>query len=97
MTDALFTKHYSSFDYYEAHGLSTELRSFLEEDLSIHEEDLDDVFSPMQLSKFEFREAYMYFALQFADKDTQENIITQQVHCFVSQKYLFVIDEDGFL
>lgn len=92
----LFAKHYGQFDYYNHQWLSDELKIKLSENFGIHEEDLDDIFSATQLSKFEIRSKYMYFALQFADNEKNNRIMTQQVHCLVSDKYFFVIDEDGF-
>lgn len=92
-----FAKHYPTFDYYEYRGLNDALRKKLEKEFHIHEDDLEDIFSPTQLSKFEIRENYAYFALQFADRDGSNHINTQQIHCFVSPKYLMVIDEDTFL
>lgn len=72
------------------------LRNKLEKDFHIHEDDIDDIFSPTQLSKFEIRKHYAYFALQFAEADEKNKIHIQQIHCFISSKYLFIIDEDGF-
>lgn len=95
--NTLFSKHYPSFDYYEHRGLTDTLREKLEKEFHIHEDDLDDMYSPTQLSKFEIRKNYAYFALQFADKDISNRISTQQIHCFVSPKFLFVIDEDNFI
>lgn len=94
---SFFSKHYSKFDYYEYRGLNENLRKKLETEFHIHEDDLEDIFSPTQLSKFEIRKNYAYFALQFADRDSNDRIHTQQIHCFVSEKFLFVIDEDTFL
>ncbi|MBP7823353.1 hypothetical protein KA050_03315 [Candidatus Gracilibacteria bacterium] len=94
---SLFTKHYPTFDYYEYRGLTDTLHKKLEKEFHIHEDDLEDIFSPTQLSKFEIRKNYAYFALQFADKDSSDRIHTQQIHCIVSPKFLFVIDEDTFL
>ena len=93
----LFSKHYPAFDYHEHRGLTDHLREKLAKEFHIHEDDLDDMYSPTQLSKFEIRKNYAYFALQFADKDPSNRISTQQIHCFVSAKYLFVIDEDNFI
>jgi len=92
-----FSKHYQTFDYYEQRGLTDALEKKLAEEFHIHEDDLEDIFSPTQLSKFEIRKDYVYFALQFADRDEHDRITTQQIHCIVSPKYLFVIDEDTFL
>lgn len=92
-----FSKHYPTFDYYEYRGLNDALQKKLEKEFHIHEDDLEDIFSPTQLSKFEMRKNYAYFALQFADRDANDRIHTQQIHCLVSPKYLFVIDEDTFL
>jgi magnesium transporter len=92
-----FSKHYSTFDYYEYRGLTEVLEKKLSTEFHIHEDDLEDVFSPTQLSKFEIRKTYAYFALQFADRDENNRIVTQQIHCFVSPQYLFVVDEDTFL
>ncbi len=89
-----FAKQYSSFQYLEYHGLNDSLRKKLEEDFHINEDDIEDVFSPTQLSKFEIRKNYAYFALQFAELDERKRIHIQQIHCFISQKYLFIIDED---
>lgn len=97
MTPSFLSKHYKTFDYYEYHGLTDALRRKLEHDFHVQEEDLEDIFSPLQLSKYEIRDSYVYFALQFADRDTTGRIYTQQIHCFVSTKFLVVIDEDGFL
>lgn len=97
MTSSLFSKHYPTFDYHEYRGLTDSLRQKLEREFHIHEEDLEDIFSPTQLSKFEIRKGYAYFALQFADRDESSRICTQQIHCLVSPKFLFVIDEDHFL
>jgi len=94
---SFFSKHYSSFDYHEYRGLTDVLYKKLEKEFHIHEDDLEDIFSPTQLSKFEIRKNYAYFALQFADRDSFDRIHTQQIHCIVSPQYLFVIDEDTFL
>lgn len=93
----LFSKHYPTFDYYEHHGITENLTEKLSKEFHIHEDDLDDIYSSTQLSKFEIRKNYAYFAFQFADKDVSNRISTQQIHCFVSKKYLFVIDEDNFI
>lgn len=97
MSSTYLSKHYTTFDYHEYHGLGDELWEKLERDFHIHMDDLEDVFSPTQLSKFEIRKSYVYFALQFADKDSTGHIVTQQIHCFVSPKFLLVIDEDDFV
>jgi magnesium transporter len=90
------TKKYPSFQYIEHHWLSDSLRNKLKNEFHIVESDIEDVFSPTQLSKFEIRKNYAYFALQFAETDGKNKVHIQQIHCFVSLKFLFVIDEDGF-
>ncbi len=90
------TKQYPAFQYIEYHGLTDALKNKLQKDFHIHEEDIDDVFSPTQLSKFEIRKNYAYFALQFAEPDEKNKIHIEQIHCFISPKYLFIIDEHGF-
>ncbi len=97
MAAAFFSKHYGTFDYYEYRGLTDILRKKLEKEFRVHPEDIEDIFSPTQLSKFEIRKGYAYYALQFADRNSSNRIHTQQIHCIVSSKYLFVIDEDNFL
>ena len=92
-----FTKHYPSFDYHEHRGLTEQLREKLMHEFHIHEDDVEDMYSPTQLSKFEIRKHYAYFALQFADKDASDRISTQQIHCFVSSNFLIVVDEDNFI
>lgn len=89
-------KHYPEFEYFEYHGLSDTLKEKLRKTFAIHEDDIEDIFSPTQLSKFEIRKKYSYFALQFAGGDSADRIHIQQIHCFISPKYLIVIDEDGF-
>jgi magnesium transporter len=76
--------------------LSDILRNKLKNDFHIGEEDIEDIFSPTQLSKYEIRKNYAYFALQFAEIDVKNKFHIQQIHCFISPKYLFIIDEDGF-
>lgn len=91
-----FIKQYPAFQYVEQHGLTEPLRHKLSGDFHIQEDDIDDIFSPTQLSKFEIRRNYAYFALQLAGSDEKNSIIIQQIHCLISKKYLIVIDEDGF-
>jgi Mg2+ and Co2+ transporter CorA len=93
----ILTKEYPHFHYFEYQGLTDVLRKKLETEFHILGDDVEDVFSPTQLSKFEIRKNYAYFALQFADVDGNNRICIQQIHCLVSPKYLFVIDEDGFM
>jgi len=97
MTPNVLTKQYPHFQYIEYCGLTDALQKKLETEFHILPDDIEDIFSPTQLSKFEIRKNYAYFALQFADMDTHSRICIQQIHCIVSNKYLFVIDEDGFL
>lgn len=97
MTSNLITKQYPHFQYIEYRGLTDALQKKLETEFHVTPDDIEDIFSPTQLSKFEIRKNYAYFALQFADVDIHNRICIQQIHCIVSPKYLFVIDEDGFL
>ncbi len=97
MPSPLLTKDYGTFQYLEYRGLDEPLREKLIHEFHIHEEDIEDIFSPTQLSKFETRKTYLYFALQFPSINTiNGRIQVQQIHALVSKKYLFVIDEDGF-
>ncbi len=97
MPPKFLSKDYKTFQYYEYRGLDEILKEKLIEELNIHEEDIEDIFSPTQLSKFETRKTYLYFALQFPSINPLTNRIQlQQIHALVSKKYLFVIDEDGF-
>jgi Mg2+ and Co2+ transporter CorA len=97
MPSPLLTKDYGTFQYLEYRGLDESLREKLIHEFHIHEEDIEDIFSPTQLSKFETRKTYLYFALQFPSiHPTTYRIHIQQIHALVSSKYLFVIDEDGF-
>jgi len=91
------SKDYTTFQYHEYQGLDDILRKKLIEEFHIHEEDIEDIFSSTQLSKFETRKTYLYFALQFPSINPLNNRIhIQQIHALVSKKYLFIIDEDGF-
>lgn len=97
MPPKFLSKDYGTFQYFEYRGLDESLREKLLTEFHIHEEDIEDVFSPTQLSKFETRKSYLYFALQFPSiRPDNHRIQTQQIHAFVSKKFLFVIDEDGF-
>ncbi len=97
MPPKFLSKDYTTFQYFEYRGLDDVLRDKLIEEFSIHEEDIEDIFSSTQLSKFETRKTYLYFALQFPSINPLNNRIqVQQIHALVSKKYLFVIDEDGF-
>lgn len=97
MPPKFLSKDYKTFQYFEYRGLDEVLRNKLIEEFHIHEEDIEDIFSPTQLSKFETRKTYLYFALQFPSINPVNNRIqVQQIHALVSKKYLFVIDEDGF-
>ncbi len=97
MPPRFLSKDYGTFQYFEYRGLDESLREKLLTEFHIHEEDIEDVFSPTQLSKFETRKTYLYFALQFPSiRPDNHRIQIQQIHAFVSKKYLFVIDEDGF-
>lgn len=97
MPSPLLTKDYGTFQYLEYRGLDETLREKLIAEFHIHEEDIEDIFSPTQLSKFETRKNYLYFALQFPSINARtQRIQIQQIHALVSKKYLFVIDEDGF-
>lgn len=97
MTPQFLSKDYKTFQYLEYRGLDEVLREKLIKEFHIHEEDIDDIFSPTQLSKFETRKTYLYVALQFPSINLLNNRIqVQQIHALVSKKYLFIIDEDGF-
>lgn len=97
MSSPLITKDYGAFRYFGYRGLDEALREKLIQEFHIHEDDIEDVFSSTQLSKFETRKTYLYFALQFPSiRHDNHRIQVQQIHAFVSKKYLFVIDEDGF-
>lgn len=97
MPSSLLSKDYGAFQYYEYRGLDETLREKLVKEFHIHEEDIEDIFSPTQLSKFETRKNYLYFALQFPTINVRNRRVQiQQIHALVSSKYLFVIDEDGF-
>lgn len=97
MTPQFLSKDYQTFQYYEYRGLDESLKEKLVNEFKTHEEDIEDIFSPTQLSKFETRKSYLYFALQFPSINPVNNRIQiQQIHALVSKKYLFVIDEDGF-
>lgn len=91
-----FAKHYETFDYYQYKWLNDAMKEKLHKHFLIHEEDLEDIFSNTQLSKFEIRKNYMYFALQFANGEKNNRVVTQQIHCLVSELYFVVIDEDEF-
>jgi magnesium transporter len=65
--------------------------------LDIAELDREDVFSDTQLSKIEFRRDYIYIALQFPDFDkTKKTFVEKEVHCFVSNNYLLLINKEGY-
>jgi len=90
----MIQKKYATFEYYEYQGKDQELRDILESQFSVQEEDIEDIFSSTQLSKFEERKGYLYFALQFPSYHTEYQYIQiKQIHCIVNPKYLFVIDE----
>lgn len=97
MSPKFLSKDYHSFQYLEYRGLDEALKEKLIEEFSIHEEDIEDIFSPTQLSKFETRKSYLYFALQFPSiNPVNRRVQVQQIHALVSKKYLFIIDEDGY-
>lgn len=97
MNTNLLNKDYGTFQYYEYRGTDEFLQQKLHDEFHIHEDDIEDVFSSTQLSKFETRKNYIYFALQFpAFRSDNSRVVIQQIHAFVSKDFLFVIDEDGF-
>ena len=96
MPNKLLTKDYGTFKYLEYHGLTDFLREKLEHEFHMEADDIEDMYSPTQLSKYEIRKKYAYFALQLADSQTTDRIATKQIHCLVSPQYLFVIDEEDF-
>lgn len=90
-------KDYKNFVYYEYQGKDGALREKLESEFVLQEEDIEDIFSSTQLSKVEERKDYLYFALQLPTyHDEYEYIQIKQIHCLVSPKYLFVIDESSY-
>ncbi len=97
MSNKLITHQYRDFSYYLYRGIDEYLLDKLDRSFRILPDDRDDVASPTQLSKFEIRKNYAYFALQLAEYDAKKDMIfTEQVHCFVSDKFVFLIDEDRF-
>jgi magnesium transporter len=63
----------------------------------ITELDSEDVLSDTQLSKIEFRQDYIYIALQFPEFDkTKRTFVEKEVHCFVNKDFLLVINKHGF-
>ncbi len=72
------------------------MREKLTHEFHIESDDVEDIYSPTQLSKYEIRKKYSYFALQLADAEMTDRIATKQIHCLVSSHYLFVIDEEDF-
>lgn len=96
MSNKLLTKDYGTFQYLEYHGLTDFLREKLIHEFHIYASDIEDIFSPTQLSKYEIRKKYAYFALQLPDPKITGSIVLRQIHCFVSPSYFFVIDEGDF-
>ena len=88
---------YKDFTYYEYQGKDHDLKDLLETEFKVQDEYVEDVFSSTQLSKVEERKDYLYFALQFpAYHQEFEYIQIKQIHCFVSPKYLLVVDENSY-
>lgn len=86
------TQKYSRFSTYFYRGLDDHLRSVLVSDFDIRTEDIDTIFSPAQLSKYEIRKEYSYFALQLGEI-IANTLEPRQIHCFVSPTYFLCIDE----
>jgi magnesium transporter len=86
-----------NFEYRYISFLDEEFRKELEEKYNIEELDIEDVFTDTQLSKIERRPNYMYVALQFPEFDkNQRHFTPKEVHCFVSKKYVLLINKNGY-
>jgi magnesium transporter len=81
-------------------GQSEFLPTKITQDLTkyeINELDIEDVMSDTQLSKIEFRQDYIYIALQFPEFDKlKRTFVEKEVHCLVNKDYLIIINKHGF-
>jgi len=87
----------ANFEYKFFELLDESLKETLTNQYSVDELDVEDVYTNTQLSKVEQHSNYMYVALQFPEyNQSSRHFLTKEVHCFVSEKYLLVIDKHKF-
>ncbi|NJK71169.1 MAG: hypothetical protein HC932_02835 [Thermales bacterium] len=78
-------------------GLSPELRNLLETEYQIDRLHIEDVFTNTQLAKTEKKENYLYVAFHFPEFDKHKrNFLSKEVHFFVTNEYLKIIDKDNY-
>jgi magnesium transporter len=83
--------------YKTFNGLSDDLKIILKDIYCIDNLDIEDVFTNTQLSKIEQRNEYLYVALEFPEYDkSRRHFVNKEIHCFISQTYLLVIDKHNF-
>ena len=78
-------------------GLTATLKQRLFEEFKVDSLDVEDVFTYTQLAKIERKPNYLYVALHFPHFDPQSrHFRSKEIHCFVTDSKLLVIDKDGF-
>ena len=78
-------------------GLGGGLKQRLFEEFRVDALDVEDVFTYTQLAKIERKEHYLYVALHFPQFDhVSRHFRSKEVHCFVTDTKLLVVDKDGF-
>ena len=58
---------------------------------------IDDIISPIKISRYEKKSQYTYFALLVPEYGLDENITWKQTHTFIGSKYILFIDEDMWI
>jgi magnesium transporter len=85
------------FEYRYIKKVDTYLKEELARKYGIQELDIDDVVTDTQLSKLEKRPDYLYVALQFPEYiKTNRHFVPKEIHCFVSNKFILIIDKHDF-
>ena len=81
-----------SYDIY--HGINDSILTSIRKKFKNVDHNINDIISPIKISRYENKVGYVYFALLLPEYDTYENIVWKQTHAFVRDDYILFIDED---
>lgn len=81
-----------SYDIYR--GINDSILASIRKKFKNVDHNINDIISPIKISRYENKVGYVYFALLLPEYDTYENIVWKQTHAFVRNDYILFIDED---
>lgn len=83
-----------SYDIYR--GINDDILTSIRKRFKNVEHNINDIISPIKISRYESKVGYIYFALLLPEYDIYENIAWKQTHAFVRDDYILFIDEDAW-